>query len=112
MVAGAVSEAESRLEEKLAKALPVKLQPTLERHAERAAKDAEDQVLAKLQAAGTRGRGGLLAVLGRRRRVWEVKPLIKLMKGSGKLIKPSLVRKSTTLYYVISGTRCDALRTA
>ena len=64
VVAGAVSEAETRLEEKLAKALPVKLQPTLERHAERAAKDAEDQVLAKLQAAGTRGRGGLLAVLG------------------------------------------------
>ena len=64
VVAGAVSEAETRLEEKLAKALPVKLQPTLERHAERAAKDAEDQVLAKLQAAGTRGRGGLLVVLG------------------------------------------------
>ena len=52
VVAGTVSEAESRLEEKLAKALPVKLQPTLERHAERAAKDAEDQVLASSRRLG------------------------------------------------------------
>ena len=64
VVAGAVADAELRLEAKLAKSLPVQLQPVLERHSARAAKDAEDQVMSKLQAAGTRGRSGLLAVLG------------------------------------------------
>lgn len=64
VVAGAIADAELRLEAKLAKSLPVQLQPVLERHSARAAKDAEDQVMSKLQAAGTRGRSGLLAVLG------------------------------------------------
>ena len=90
-----MSEAETRLEAR--KALPVKLQMTLEKHAERAAKDAEDQ---GGQAPGGRDarRGGLLAVLGGDS--LEVKPLIK-MKGSGRSTRPSLVLKNTTV------TRCS-----